>query len=229
MSAGLQLVPPPELEGAAMGWPEQAEALQVVDQASHTTAAECLLSIAGLERQIKSHHAPLKADAHALHKRICDAENRLLEPLTRARRLISPKLSGYEAEQRRIQQELQRKADEAAAQLANEMALEQAALAEQAGASEEVVTQILEAPPVYVAPVVAPTFQKAKGISTPETWHAELTSIKKLCEAVILGAIPENAVTANMVWLNARARSDKENFNVPGAKAVKEIGVRVRR
>jgi hypothetical protein len=215
------------LETAAMTWPEKATAMRVVDQTSHDEAGAALVALASLEKQIIAHHAEPKQKAFEAHKAIVAAEKRLLEPLQQARRITSSKITTWESEQRRIQQELQRRAQEESDRLAREAALAAAVQAEEAGAPEEAVTQILESPPVVVAPVVAPTFQKATGIAATERWHAAVTSLKMLCQAVIDGKIPETAVEANMVWLNARARSDKEHFNVPGAKAVKEIGTRV--
>lgn len=224
----LAIVPPnTELETAAMTWPERATAMQVIDQRSHDDAGAALVALASLEKQITAHHEEPKRKAFEAHKAIVAAEKRLLEPLQQARRIINPKIVGWEAEQRRIHEELQRKAKEETERLAREATLAAAVEAEQAGASQDAVETILETPMVLPEPVVAPTWQKAAGIGTQERWHAEVVSLKALCQAVVDGKAPETAVEANMTWLNQRARSDKEHFNVPGAKAVKETGVRV--
>jgi hypothetical protein len=228
MTATLMAVPKnQELETAAMTLPEKAAATKVVDQVSHDAAAEELKAIARLEKQIVDYHKPFKEQAHKLHKDICTAETALLAPLKAARSTYSQKIVGWENEQRRIQAELQRQAEAEARRLAEEAALQQAAAAEEAGAPDEIVTQILETPQPVFAPKVAPVYQKSAGVVAVATWKAELVDIKATCKAILDGILPDTAVLPNMVLANARARTEKESFKMPGFRAVKEEGTRV--
>jgi hypothetical protein len=228
MATTMIVVPPnAELETAAMTLPDKANAARVVDQASHDEAAEELKAIARLEKQIVEYHRPFKEQANRLHKDICAAETKLLAPLKTARPIYSQKILAWEAEQRRREQELRRQAEAEARRLAEEAAMQAAIEAEKAGATEEVVEQILERPPLYVAPQIAPTYQKSAGITSVDRWRAEVVDINELLRAILDGRLPPSYVEPNMTALNARARAEKDAFMVPGCKAVKGESARV--
>ncbi len=138
-----------------------------------------------------------------------------------------------EAEAKAIRAEELRQAEEL--RLKDEaLRLERAAEAERTGGDVDAAlnTPVIEvpevapieayiAPPAPVAPVVAaPTFEAAKGLGIRQTWGAEVTSIRLLCAAVANGEVPEFYIQANLVALNARARSDQSMMKVPGVRAV---------
>jgi hypothetical protein len=195
----LVALPNPALEQTAQSWPDKVEAMAVVDQASYNRAAEALLALAALEKEIIAEYKDPKQKTNDAHKAVVALEKKWLAPVQIARAMLSPKIRAFENEQRRIQEEIQRKADEEARRIADELALQQAAAAEEAGAPEEIVTQILEAPKPIVRPKVAQVFERASGLGRTVNYSAELVDIKALCKAVIDGILPENAVVANMV------------------------------
>jgi hypothetical protein len=66
------------------------------------------------------------------------------------------------------------------------------------------------------------------GLSFTEHWHAEITDLKALIEAVASEKVSPEAIMPNLVWLNSQARVDKEAMSIPGVKAVKETSSAVR-
>ena len=73
-----------ELETKALTLAEQAKALKVTDQPSYELAAERLLAVADLRREIVAHHEPIKRAAHTAWQQVIAAEKRLLDPVADA-------------------------------------------------------------------------------------------------------------------------------------------------
>lgn len=143
--------------------------------------------------------------------------------------------------------EAERREAEAAAKVLREAALAEAAkvkardeeirLEMALNAPEEMQAAILAAPvlqiPVvapldaYLPPpapvehtIVAPTFDRAKGLGIRKTVDVRITNIRLLCAAVADGRISENYVEANLIALRGRARSDGSAFRVPGVERI---------
>ena len=146
----------------------------------------------------------------------------------------------------REKSEAEQREREAAAKIARDAAIAEAAkiaardeeirLQMAMDAPEEMQASILAAPvlqiPVvapleaYIAPappvehqIVAPTFDRAKGLGIRKTVDVRVTNIKLLCAAVADGRMPESFVEANLVALRGRARSDGSAFRVPGVES----------
>jgi hypothetical protein len=167
----------------------------------------------------------MKTTAHDAHKAAVAAEKRFLDPLNEAKRTIKSAISVWVQEQTKIRAEADRKAREEAERQEEEERLAKAVKAEEAGASETEVEKIIDTPaPVKVAEV-APTYEKAAGVSTRENWSAKVTDLKALCKAIGEGNAPIQAVQANMPFLNSIARSGKSTMDIPGVEAVKETNV----
>lgn len=74
-----------------------------------------------------------------------------------------------------------------------------------------------------------PYVPEVQGLSFTERWHGEIVDIGVFLTAVLDGRIPQDAVEANLVWLNAKAVAAKsEDIGVPGAKGVKVTSSSVR-
>lgn len=130
-------------------------------------------------------------------------------------------LAALEAERKRIAAEEE------------EERLRLAAEAEQSGASKEQVTQILDTPlpvqeapiyvpPPYVAPVVAPTFQKAAGFAPRWNYSAEFINLEELVKAVTSNPHFIGFLSFNEPEIDALARRTKDAFSLPGCKLRKE-------
>lgn len=217
------------MESTALSWPSRAQAIVVRDQESYDAAASLVVEIVTLERQIIEHHKPIKEAAFAAHRVACAAEKKLLDPIQQAKGIIKGAIGTWEREQERIRLEAQRKAEEEQRRIEEEERLNLAIEAEQAGACEETTQEILSTPVVVMPrPVVAPTFQRAAGVSTSQRWKAECIDIRALCKAIAEGRVSSELVQPNMVALSAMARAMKATFNVAGCRAVTETSVGVR-
>ena len=222
-----------ELETKALSWPTRAKELTITDQSSYEMAANTLKDIALLEKQIKDHHKPIKDSAYAAHKAAVAAEKRLLDPLDEAKRTIKRSVSDWTVEQERIRAEAQRKIDEAnraAEKAAEDARLEAAIKAEKDGAPDIVTDAMIDIPfqSIY-SPPAHPTYNKVAGVTTRETWKAEVFDVVILCKAIGDGTIKmTDVVVPNMTVLNSLARSMKDKMSIPGVRAVKEISTAVR-
>ena len=154
-----------ELEQQALTWPEKAKAIAIRNQQTYDEAASLLVSIATLEKEIIEHHKEPKQKAFESHRAICAAEKRLLDPLQDAKAIVKRAIGAFEQEQERIRLEVQRRAEEEARRKEEEARLTLAIEAEKHGATEETKAEILTTPLPIQAPMVAPTFQRAAGIS----------------------------------------------------------------
>jgi hypothetical protein len=141
------------------------------------------------------------------------------EPAARAEQQVKAEIARWDIEQRRIEAERQRKAQEEAERVAKEEQLKAAIAAEQAGASKEEVEDIFDAPVAVVAAPVQSSYQKASGLSVRSNWQARVVDLKALCKAVGAGKVPIEYVQVNMTALNSRARADKSTMSIPGVVA----------
>ena len=217
-----------QLQTQALTWPERAQSITVADQQTYDQATELLKGAAALEKEIKNHYGPLKQAAHEAHKKITAAEKTILDPVQRASTILRGSIGKYVQEQERIRREEERRLAEIARREEEERRLAEAVEAEAQGATEEEVESVLTQPVVAPTPRVQPTFQATSGISTRETWHAEITSIRVLAHAIGAGNAAPNLIQPNMTALNGLARSLKGAMNVPGVKAVAETTTAVR-
>jgi hypothetical protein len=223
------MTPVRELETRAITLADQAKALKVVDQESYQTAAERLLAVAALRREIADHHAPLKKAAHDAWQKVIAAEKRLLDPVAEAERIYKLGIADYEAEQRRIVAQARAKAEAEARRAAEEARERELEQAEAEGADAEEVAAMIAAPLVVAPPRVEPAFQQAKGVSVATNWRGEVISLDALVKAIAAGMANTNLVTANGVAINQLARATRGTLQVPGIRFFSEPVVRAGR
>lgn len=217
MSTQLQVV---ELETQALTWPEKARAVKIVDQQSYTTGAEMLVGIKTLRKEIDATFDPAIEKAHQAHKAILASKRRVEEPLVTAERLLKDGIATFEHQQRELQRQAEAKARLESERLAQEERLRNAVAAEEMGAAPELVDEILEQPVMVAAPVVAPTYQRAAGVSSRESFSADVVNFNQLLVAVMQGKADISCIQPNMQVLNALARAQKRLFAVPGCRVV---------
>lgn len=220
--------PDPALEDRTLTLAEQALGLTVVDQVTHDNAAELLLAVKGLRNEAEAHHRPMINAAHQSHKISLAALQKIDDPLKQAEQILKTRIGGWEAEQLKLQAEQERIAREqaeAARAAETEAEIEQA---EAAGAPVEEVQAIISQAEMRPTPrpVVAPTFVKAKGVSTVMVYAAEVFDIKALCRAVADGKVSSEMVQPNMTALNGMARALKSTMQIPGVRCIETPSVR---
>lgn len=230
MSAVIEMPMPPELETRALTVVDEAKAVVITDQESLDRAGAFITErIKPLLAEADEVFGPVIAAAHKAHKEALRAMAKVADPLMRAEGILKTTIGTFirEQEQIRLAEERRLRAEEIQRQLeAREADVEAAELA---GANPGLVAAICNEAFPAPAPIALPTIQKPAGISTQERWSAQVFSVKDLCRAIAEGKIPEHFVSPNFTALNSRARADKALMNIPGVRAISEMGISARR
>jgi hypothetical protein len=209
-----------ELKQQALTVIERAKIVKIQDQPSYDAATSLLLNeIIPFRKRWKEYWEALRIPAYAAYQGILNKFNEGDKPAEAAERTVKSEIRRWDDEQERIRQELQRKAQEEADRQAEEERLQAAIVAEEAGASEQEVSEIVEAPVVAVAPPVQATYAKATGISGRDNWKAKVTDLHALVKAAAKDKSLLPYLEANESALNARAKADKQTLNIPGVVA----------
>ena len=223
------MTPVRDLETRALTLADQARRLKIADQQSYALAAERLLGVADLRREIVAHHAPLKKAAHEAWQQVVAAEKRLLDPVTAAERIYKAGIAAYEAEQRRLDAAARAKAEAEARDLAEEQRERELEQAEAEGADVEEITAMINAPLVVAPPQAQPAFQHAKGVTVAANWKGEVVSLEVLVKAIAAGKANINLVMANETAINQLARATRGTLAVPGIRFFSQSTVRAAR
>ena len=222
-------IQPPESEDIreeALSWPERANAVRIVDNASYVNATELLKGIKALRRRIGEVFDPHVTRAHEAHKALVREKKDAEAPLTEAEGLIKRALVQYtDKQERQRREDEQRLRDEARRREEQRRLEEAAALEQQAVESGNVALgreaeALLEAPVHTPAVQVAPTTPKVSGISYRETYRAQLVNLMALVTHVATHPEHANLLTLNQPAANQLARSLKTNLRVPGLEVV---------
>jgi hypothetical protein len=226
------LTPTAEIAAKVSPWPERAKEVLIIDQSSFDAAAELLLGIKELEREVKRVFDPMAEAAHQAHKRITSERAAQLKPLAEAETAIKQRMSEFLLEQERIQKAEQarlRAIAEAEAAAALEAQVEQA---EANGATQQEIEAIIDdAPPapmvVHVAPVVE---TKGTGISQRREWVAEVADLGLLIQAAAKTPALRSLLTVDPVKLRAMTKAMGSAMKtIPGLKVYERAVVSARK
>ncbi len=208
-----------ELQTEALTVVESAKAIVIHDQITYDQACSLLLDqIKPFRKRWLSFWATMKEPAWATYQAIQKKFTEGDKPLEEAERQVKLEIAKWDEAQEKIRQQKQREEEERVRREEEEERLRIAAMAEESGATEEEVNAIVDTPVTAVAPPVAPTYQKAAGISTRENYKARVTDMRRLCAAIAKGVVPVTYVLPNQSALDARAKADKLTMNVPGVQ-----------
>lgn len=151
--------------------------------------------------------------------------NALFKPaknwLAEAERIVKGKLLYYQAEQDRIAQEAQRKADDEARK--KQERLESTAKMADFVGMDDKAEDLRERAQSQEAPVIKSAAPKIEGVTTRETWKAEV--LNKLLFVKFVGEKRNDlldVIKIDQSALNALARKHKDDLDLPGVKAVAE-------
>ena len=204
-----------EQEGALMV--KRVTGLTITNDAEYERGGDILRDIKARIKAVKDYWKAPKAAAQAAHKTLVEREKQMLKPLEDAEGTVKKVMLAYTTEQRRIAEEIARKAQqEEQARLA---AL--AAAAEQQGDSDSAefmrdMMDSVEAEPVQTA--------TTKGVSVRTTWKARVTD-PKLVPAYFDGY---ELREINMTALNGLARQYEGGLNIPGVEFYRDETLSVR-
>jgi hypothetical protein len=218
-----------DLETRALTLADEAREWRITDQQTYKTAAERLLAVAALRREIIAHHEPVMRATHQAWQRAIEAERKMLDPVTEAEGIYKDKITDYTAEQRRLEAEAQAAAEAEARRLAEQIREKELEQAEAEGATgEEIASMIAEPLPVTI-PKPQRAFQPARGITTATSWYGEVTSLEALIKAVAENKASTNLLMPNQVAIGELARATRGTLEVPGIRFFKQSVVRAGR
>jgi hypothetical protein len=203
-----------------------ADALVVRNVDEHAAGLALLARIMDARDRVKLFFKPSieaamesKRKAEATRQEVVAAQDHFLAPILTALDTASGTCKAFEAAERQAAAKVQEHLRAEALAKQNAQRELDAAMADTEDEAEDALTAPL-APPMV--PVVRPEVAKVAGISTRETWAAEVTD-----KAAFLAwaAKPENNfyADANVVALNSRARAEKGAMRIPGVKAVSTL------
>lgn len=201
-----------ELETRALSVPEQARAIKIKDVESYKKAAELLLQIKDLRKEIDDAYDDIIKAAHDAHKKAITKKKKYEEPLAEAERIIKPSIAAYQAEQERKRREEEARLAEEARKKEEDERLAKAIEAEDEGMSD-VAEEILEEPAYVPPPVVPVATPKVSGISTRTVYKFRI--IKPELIPNQYKVIDEKAIAAVVRTLGYRS-------NIPGIEVFTE-------
>lgn len=164
--------------------------------------------------RIKDLFAPVKRAAHDAHKRVCDQEATLLDPLKKSEAAVKQALGKYAAEK----EATRRAAEEEARRIAHEEAerkLAEARAAEKSGDVEAAETALLDAVIADTAAnnaVVTGVTPQAKGVTVTKDW--EIVEIKAPLVPVAVGGVVIRPV--DEAAIKRLIRESKGAVKIPG-------------
>ena len=187
-----------------------ASAMRVTTPAEYTFAGNFLKTIKGAQSKVVAFFAPMKQKAHEAHKAITSQESETLKPLQEAEATVKRAMLTYHAEQERIRQEEQRKAQAAADEAARR---ERERLEKEAAKLK--TPELREARMEQAAAVIAPMVQVASAIppvqgqSIRKTWAARVVNVD---------LVPREYMVVNEQALTAFAKATKGAVKLPGVE-----------
>lgn len=197
---------------------ETAQSFVIDSPVMYELAADELKTIKAKYKALEDQRKAITGPMDKAKKEVMDLFRKPLEMLEQAEGVIKRTMLAYANEQRRLQAEAQRQADEAAAAERKRME-EQAKAAEQTGDAASAIA-LQSASEMVVAPVVRIEPAKVSGISTRVIWSAEVTDKLAYLQHVL--AHPEliDTIEISMKPLNQMATALKDKLAIPGVRAV---------
>jgi hypothetical protein len=204
-----------EISTRALTVPEQARTVEITDDESYKRAAEVLLQIKDLRRQIDEAFDPIISKAHEAHREALGQKKRADAPLVEAEGIIKPRIAAYIADINRKRTEEEARLREEERRKEEERRLEEAIKAEAAGQTEK-AEEILAAP-VSIAKV-RPTTEapRVAGVSIQKRWTYRIVDESK---------IPREYLSPDLIKIGAVVREFKGEAVIPGVEVFSEDNV----
>lgn len=205
----------------------KAEGIVITDEETYNQAADFIKEIKRKIKSVKEFFKPMKDQAHKAHAEICKRENEMTEPLTNAEKILKASMGNFAAIQERKRREEAERARLEAERLAKAK-LEEAIAADEAGDDEGREMAMLDA--AYAEQMAAnpaslmPEPIKAKGVSQKKDW--EIVSIDEDKVPTDVAGITIRPVdTAAIMRL---IRSSKGKVKIDGVTYKETISISVR-
>lgn len=184
----------PDLQKEVLTVQENAKTFSVINTPEQAEeAGKFFKYIKDVMKKADEFFDPTIKRTNEAHKEAVKMKKTAVTPLEQAVRIVSPAIAKY-------QFDVQEKARKDQEKLNKE--------AEKKG---------------FSAPAVAPAPPKIDGISTRESWTAEVESFPDLVKAVCARKVPLMALSPNESFLKQQARAMKDQLNYPGVKVKKIV------
>jgi len=210
----------------AQEWPETASALTVSDTGSYEAGALLLKGIKALKAEADEVFDETIKAAHTAHKAAVAMKKKVVEPLDKAKRIISGKMGEYQEQLERVRREEQRRLEAEARAREEEQRLAEAAAAEAAGdaaLADEILDMEPETLPVPIAQDHAP---KVEGVAVRTLYSAEVVDKGALVKYISANESLHYLIkTFDTAALNQMARSQRQAFKLPGCRLVKKKSI----
>lgn len=204
-----------EISTKALTVPEQARTVEITDDESYKRAAEILLQIKDLRRQIDEAFDPIISKAHEAHREALGQKKRADAPLVEAEGIIKPRIAAYIAEINRKRAEEEARLREEERKKEEERRLQEAIKAEAAGQTEKAEEILAE--PVEIGKVrPIPEAPRVAGVSIQKRWTYRIVDEEK---------IPREYLTPDHTKIGAVVRDLKDAAAIPGIEVYTEDAV----
>lgn len=215
------------LMGEAERWKQLVDGYVVDSGDMYEAAGEDFRRVKGLWKKLDDERKRIKEPSLEACKRIDAFFARPLAMLDEASRTINRSMIAFSEAEKVRAREQQRRLDEAAA-AERKRAAEQAAMLAAEGRDDE-ADQAIALAEVAIAPATTIEAPKAAGTHTRTAWKAEVADLGELIDFIAANrkARPEllQYVCAEMPVLNKLASALKDQFSVPGVRAVPQHSV----
>ena len=214
------------LEERALGFPDQARQIQVVDQESLKKANEFILAVRKLRKEISDVFDPIISKAHKAHMEAIEQKKKAEEPLIQAERIVGPEIAAYkrkeEEERRRAIEEARRKEEERRRQ-------EEELRRKAEEAEKEGETQWAEGFKKKAEEVSKPTFKEDLK-AAPEVTKLEKTHVRRDWKWRLIdeSKVPRQFMTIDSAKITRYVKANKDKADIPGIEVYYEDSVSIR-
>ncbi len=200
----------------------EAEKVKVTDLATHEIAKAMLYGLAMRKRKIHERLDPIAESAYKTHKGVTSLRAELLQPIEAAEARIGLEVNAYDEKERARAAAAAKAKEDPARKAEEERRLADAEAAEMEGKREE-AEAILEAPLETESIAPEPILAKVDGESSRTNYGAECFDVLALAKYVVAHPEDKALLSAHGPNLNARARSQREGFKLPGCRLKKTV------
>ena len=200
-------------------------ALKIIDNDGFQEASSFRKMINTWKKQAVESLEDIRKPAYEAYQAILRKRDEVTGPFDEAIRILDRPLGDWFDAQERIRKEKEEQIQTELKRQQDEAKLNAAIAAERAGDHGKVEAILNK--PMAIPTVQLSKTQASQGVAFTKIYriNEESLDIKKLITAVVMQAIPVEAIMPNLKFLNAQARILKENMNYPGVEVMVETNV----
>lgn len=202
---------------------ERAQTALVLTPEDYDREAGEMVRLAELIKEAKARFDPICQQTDLAHKEACKQRNLVINPLERAKEILSAKVAGFLEAQRRAAEEEQRAALVRAqhqAELDREADLEHL---ERTGASAEEVKAVCERPLDPMPVIRGPAFRPGPVIPR-DNYKGRVTDLLALVQHVAKHPEHLALLCPDETAINLLAKALKKTLSIPGIEVYNDIG-----